>query len=646
MSPFYFMKKIFFILSILVSVGAVGQLPSKGYFRYDSVYFEKIGGNSEFILRNSTRSVTNGVLTNLGNGRTGFVAPTGLFTASNGITKVVNDFQLGGTLSAYTRIIGGNNVFEFTGMGYGSRFTATPRTGGTMGTMTFSNSNGTDSAFLNIQGRTAGASNREIHFGINHTGTGALMELYFKNLVGTAPYAALTYSDPTRNTYVFVDSTRTYLSKQLSGTNRSTGLDLHNDSSAWYYGGAFAARTSEMLIRNGYQDSWATDSVRWRLGDRSASLTFNSDGWHAWQTAGEYYFYNVARETDSTGLDFLVYDRADQEMKRFPSDLFWGAGGSTPTLDQVMAAGSTLTTSRTITGTGSSMFNFTSLDEFNVNAAGNSHFDGGTFTFDTWLTAADTLQLTNIEGFHSHNDSMLVWSPSRQTVGYRPIPSGGGTPGGSDTHVQFNDGGAFGGDAGMTFNKTSNELTVAGQSFFGAGLSISGTYSTNAGMNLDYVPGSNLGRIVMYDGGYKNFEVIAQEVRMYGGGSNPGLLINGSGNTAVGTTTAADATSNLTVKGSFATAYAAKTTTYPITATDHTLEATSGTFTMTLPLSTGCVGRQYVITNSGSGVLTLATTSSETFRNVTGTPITLTLNQFSTVTVVSANGAWLRTSSL
>jgi len=39
---------------------------------------------------------------------------------------------------------------------------------------------------------------------------------------------------------------------------------------------------------------------------------------------------------------------------------------------------------------------------------------------------------------------------------------GGGTPGGSDTQVQFNDGGTFGGDAGLTYNKTTDELTLAG----------------------------------------------------------------------------------------------------------------------------------------------------------------------------------------
>jgi hypothetical protein len=40
---------------------------------------------------------------------------------------------------------------------------------------------------------------------------------------------------------------------------------------------------------------------------------------------------------------------------------------------------------------------------------------------------------------------------------------GGGTPGGSDTQVQFNDGGStFGGDSGLVFNKTTDTLTIGG----------------------------------------------------------------------------------------------------------------------------------------------------------------------------------------
>jgi hypothetical protein len=55
--------------------------------------------------------------------------------------------------------------------------------------------------------------------------------------------------------------------------------------------------------------------------------------------------------------------------------------------------------------------------------------------------------------------------------------AGGGaatTPGGSTTQVQFNDGGAFGGDADLTWNKTTNVLGITGD----VNLNDGGTYTT------------------------------------------------------------------------------------------------------------------------------------------------------------------------
>lgn len=43
-----------------------------------------------------------------------------------------------------------------------------------------------------------------------------------------------------------------------------------------------------------------------------------------------------------------------------------------------------------------------------------------------------------------------------------PLVSTGGAPAGSNTQVQFNDSGSFGGDADFTYNKTTNALTVGG----------------------------------------------------------------------------------------------------------------------------------------------------------------------------------------
>jgi hypothetical protein len=54
------------------------------------------------------------------------------------------------------------------------------------------------------------------------------------------------------------------------------------------------------------------------------------------------------------------------------------------------------------------------------------------------------------------------------------VGAGGGTPGGSDTQVQFNDSGVFGGDAGLVFNKTTNKLTAGGD----VELNDGGTFTT------------------------------------------------------------------------------------------------------------------------------------------------------------------------
>ena len=48
------------------------------------------------------------------------------------------------------------------------------------------------------------------------------------------------------------------------------------------------------------------------------------------------------------------------------------------------------------------------------------------------------------------------------TLNGSAISAGGTSPGGSDTQVQFNDGGSFGGDSDMVWNKTTNVLTVNG----------------------------------------------------------------------------------------------------------------------------------------------------------------------------------------
>jgi hypothetical protein len=67
------------------------------------------------------------------------------------------------------------------------------------------------------------------------------------------------------------------------------------------------------------------------------------------------------------------------------------------------------------------------------------------------------------------------------------ISGGTGTPGGADTQVQYNDGGAFGAEAGFTYNKTTNVFT------FPTPFTLGAVSVTPTGTELNYVAGVTSG---------------------------------------------------------------------------------------------------------------------------------------------------------
>lgn len=86
-------------------------------------------------------------------------------------------------------------------------------------------------------------------------------------------------------------------------------------------------------------------------------------------------------------------------------------------------------------------------------------------------------------------------------------------------------------------------------------------------------------------------------------------------------------------------AYAAKTGTYTATVSDHTLNVTSGTFTLSLPAATTCAGQTLQVKNSGTGVVTLDGNSSETVEGVATYPI----GPGCYVAITSTGSAWILT---
>lgn len=147
------MKTLFTI--ILLFIGVTGFCQSIGYFRYDTVIFQKIGGNSEFKLQNATRGVTGGVLTNMGNGRTAFVTPSASVNLAN------SDLTQTGVSREYA--IGTNRQLTFTSQGPSSLFYLDLNGGRFTVEGAFANIEGTDSILLstnNVNGQITDINSR------------------------------------------------------------------------------------------------------------------------------------------------------------------------------------------------------------------------------------------------------------------------------------------------------------------------------------------------------------------------------------------------------------------------------------------------------------------------------------------------------
>jgi hypothetical protein len=108
----------------------------------------------------------------------------------------------------------------------------------------------------------------------------------------------------------------------------------------------------------------------------------------------------------------------------------------------------------------------------------------------------------------------LTWSPASGGS------SGNGTPGGSNSQVQFNDAGDFGGDAGFTYDKVTNTLTA--EYLAGDGSNITNITSLGTLTSLSVAGNTNFASTVDL-GSVTN-------VKIYGGLNGFVLTTDGTGN--------------------------------------------------------------------------------------------------------------------
>lgn len=193
-------------------------------------------------------------------------------------------------------------------------------------------------------------------------------------------------------------------------------------------------------------------------------------------------------------------------------------GGSATTIYNGNGA---LSADRTVDGDANDLF-FTDMEAFRIYGTGGTY--GSVRLFET-SGGAGTVTVGRSTGpYTTWSDSIyhitlgqkidttvlkvVTINPSTGALSYSPwmyAGGGGGTPGGSDTYVQYNDGGAFGGDAGFTFNETTNTITLTG--------SVNLPSSTSEGVRFG-------GTVRLYDNGSTG--------RWSPGGGNGQLFTSGS----------------------------------------------------------------------------------------------------------------------
>jgi len=154
------------------------------------------------------------------------------------------------------------------------------------------------------------------------------------------------------------------------------------------------------------------------------------------------------------------------------------------------------------------------------------------------------------------------------------VSAGGATPAGTNTQVQFNDAGVFAGNAGLTYDKLTetlsvSNLTVTGNTIINSNLTVDGsivlgTDSTNSVIDMDgaanvnigtignvHIYGGTSGQVLSTDGaGELSWITIASGSLSNGTSDITIPTVNGVANVKInGTTMATFGTSNLTIMG-------------------------------------------------------------------------------------------------
>jgi hypothetical protein len=157
----------------------------------------------------------------------------------------------------------------------------------------------------------------------------------------------------------------------------------------------------------------------------------------------------VTLTTNNTAKSVTITSQAQQNLfSTVASDA--GSYTAATTTETLTVAGGTGISTSMSNGTLTVTNDSPNVDQnlFSTVAVAGQNSITATNSTDTLTVAAGT------------NITLTTDSVTRTLTINSTASGGGGTPGGADTQVQFNDGGSFGGDTTFTFNKTTDTLFV------------------------------------------------------------------------------------------------------------------------------------------------------------------------------------------
>ena len=167
------------------------------------------------------------------------------------------------------------------------------------------------------------------------------------------------------------------------------------------------------------------------------------------------------------------------------------------------------------------------------NFIGNSNVSGANLLTTGIISATGNATVGNIIATNIGNVAALNLNANASQVlygnGVFAAVAGGGSPGGANTQIQFNDGGAFAGNTNMTFDKTGGNITLGNVVYNALNVIPGNTWPNVANMTVTSNVVTNPTRMVLGTGYFGNLSTqynFVNQTANSGGGVGARLLVS------------------------------------------------------------------------------------------------------------------------